>query len=968
MTGRGQVSRLIGRDAELSRLTELIRGVVAGRGRAVLVEGEPGIGKTSLVGAACTVAAQRCSIYWGAGDELGQALPLLPILDALRVLRGTDNPRGEVIGRLLRGEVPVGGADPVAAASEQLLALVGELCAAGPVVLVVDDLQWADRSTIAVWARLARSVSQHRLLLVGIMRPVPRSDELLALRRAAADCVHLSLGPLPEPAVVDLVQTIAGGKPGEDLLRLADGATGNPLFLTELVDALVRGEVLRVTASGVAELVGDGVPGSLSAAIGHRLEFLPVWVSEVLRAAALLGVEFSVSDLAIVLDRRIAQLCAALDEARAAGVLRAAGENLAFRHPLIRQVLYEDIPDAVKAAWHLDAARTLAKAGAQVPQVARQLLRALRRSHAEVLDEWLMHWLADAAPSLVAQSPLVAVELLRMAMVDAPAGEHRSGVLACRLADALYRTGNPAEAERVAARAVVWVADPGLLVDLQWTLTQCRAMTGRSAESLAALERTLATPGIDPRHRARLLVLTARTQRDLGKVDAAMQSARRALAEAEAAGDRWAIAWALHVLIIGSVMQGEVSSALPLFERALAVTDGDPALIDLRLLVQVNQAVALGDLDQYAGAIEAAGEVRELAERMGSLVRLAQAHSALGELLFDVGRWDEALAVVEAVSEDIKDPGVACCDHGVAAVVGFHRADPASARHQLELAAPCAERIGSRVVGSLALARSLECECSGAPDQALAALTESLTRQAEELEEMEDLLPDAVRLAMDLGDQRTATDLAEQAEGLANRSAVPHRLAAALYCRGLLDGDPDRLLLAADRYGAAGRPLPRAKALEAAAIVLADRGDLAQARSAFTLADDIYDSLGASWDTDRLRSVFRSYGIRRGPRVKHQHARSGWRSLTPAETRIAELVVEGMSNRQIADRLCLSPRTVGTHVSHILAKVGLRSRIDIARERASLPNGHAATVARESAVPNPRSSGRETVSILRRPT
>lgn len=292
-------------------------------------------------------------------------------------------------------------------------------------------------------------------------------------------------------------------------------------------------------------------------------------------------------------------------------------------------------------------------------------------------------------------------------------------------------------------------------------------------------------------------------------------------------------------------MRGEVGSALPLFDRALAVTEGDPMLVDLRLLVQVNYAVALGDLDRYDRAIETAREVRGLAERTGSLVRLTQAQGALGELLFDVGRWDEALAEVAAIPDDVKDPGVACCDHGVAGVIGFHRGRPEQARRHVELAAPCARRIGNRVIGSLALARSLEHEYGGAPREALAVLTGCLTGQAEELEEMEDLLPDAVRLAVALGDRGTAVGLVGRAEHLAERTWVPHRSAAALYCRGIAERDPDRLLLATKEYGEAGRPLPRARALEAAAIA-------GSGGEALIAAREIYASLDARWDLARL--------------------------------------------------------------------------------------------------------------------
>ena len=176
--------------------------------------------------------------------------------------------------------------------------------------------------------------------------------------------------------------------------------------------------------------------------------------------------------------------------------------------------------------------------------------------------------------------------------------------------------------------------------------------------------------------------------------------------------------------------------------------------------------------------------------------------------------------------------------------------------------------------------------------------------------------------------------MAAQAEGLAKRSGVSHRKAAAEYCVGILEADPELILLAAEGFREAERPLLVAKALEAAAIALADRGETAPARGPFTEADDTYASLGAGWDMSRLRARLREHGIRRGSQSAHRRARSGWSSLTPTEEKVAELVAEGLSNRQIADRMFLSPRTVGTHVSHILSKLGLRSRIGIARQGA----------------------------------
>jgi DNA-binding NarL/FixJ family response regulator len=930
---------LVGRQRQLERVRGWVAELAAGRGHAALVEGEPGIGKSSLSRVAATEAkVAGCQVLWAACDELSQAFPLLPLLNALEAhefnathghSRGHDSAS---IAAMLRAEAAPGNrVDVVAAAAERLLAVVDECCADTPVLLVVDDLQWADRATVMTVSRLARSIRQVPLLVLGVTRPVPRREDLLALRRMVEPDDVLRLLSLSEEEATELVAHAAGGAPGERLLRLAAGAAGNPLYLTELVDALARGRSLRIEG-GRVEVVGGRIPDSLAAAIADRLEYLPAPVRGVLRAAALLGVDFSVSELSIVSSRSVNDLLPILDEAILSAVLSESGKDLAFRHPLIRAALYEGMPAAVRAAWHRDAGRALANSGAPAEQVARQLLPALAaQDGVGPVDDWMVRWLAGAGQQLVGQAPHAAIPLLRWAISGIPTGVAPHDLLACRLADALFRVGDASAAAEVADGALAYVTRPDLLVELHWTLTQCRAVEGRSAESLETLENAIDSPGVGPRDRARLLVLTARTHRSLGRLDTAGQVADEALAEAAAAGDQWATGWALGVRTLVHGMLGETAEALPLFDRALAVAEGDPSLADLRLMLQINQAVALGDLDRYDDAIGAAQQVRQLADDAGNVVRLVQAQSVLGELLFDVGRWDDALAEVDLGSGASKDPAVECMDHGVAATIQFHRGDATASRHLVE-AEPFAARLGDRIIGPFALATSLGREQADEPVEALAVLMGGLSDTAEEMEETADLLADAARLAVSIGDETAARSVVDRADAVARASDVPHRQAVAPHCRGLRDHDPEQLLEAAEHYQAAGRLLPRAQAMEAAGVALADGGDIAAARTQFTGAFSLYTKLGAGWDVARTQATFRTYGIRRGPHVRHKRAQQGWASLTPTEVKVVKLVAEGLSNPEIAGKLFLSRRTVQTHVSHVLAKLDLNSRIDIARE------------------------------------
>jgi tetratricopeptide (TPR) repeat protein len=854
---------LVGRDGELALLTGLVDQAMQGRGEAVLIEGEPGIGKSALAAAAVAEAVQvGCQAFWGTGDELGQALPLLPFLDGLRVREPSANPRRNAIVGLLRGEAEAGrGANVPAVLAEQLLALVTEQCAVHPVILVVDDLQWADQASIALWGRLARSARQLPLLLVGLMRPVPLREELLALRRAVDSGARVQLGGLAGAAVAGLVAALAGGQPDEGLLRLADEAAGNPLYVTELIAALMRSSGVAISGTGTATLTATSAPQSLSAAIADRLGFVTGSVREMLRAAALLGMDFAVPDLAVVLGRAMTDLVSLVDEARAVGVLADSGQGLRFRHPLIRAALYDDIPAPVRAAWHHDAARTLAEADAPPDRVARQLLQAIGEpggppaaAGTAPVSEWMLAWLARTADLLVGQAPEVAAELLGRAVANAPAGLRRDR-LAARQADALYRVGDVARAERVATRALARGTEPDVVVDLHWTLAQCRMLTGSAAESLATLDEALASPGISARHRTRLLVLTARTHLYVGEIEEAGRVAASALDAATEAADNWAMAWALHVLAIMTGMRGHMADTLPIFDRALAVTQADPELTDLRLLLQINKAASLANLDRYDEALTAAGQSRQLASQVGTAVRRMQAHSLLGQLLFATGRWDEALAEVTAMDEDLKEPGAVCCDLGIAAVICFHRGENDAARRHLASATPHAERIGSRLIGPLVLAQSLDREFQDALPEALATLTHCFGGNTEELEEFEDLVADAVRLATETGDQDTAQALTDRAAALATGSQIPHRQANAIYCRGLLDHDASRLLAAAERYEAAARPLPKAKALEAAAAEFARYGDHQRARAAIAGAAEVYTALAAAADIARLQSA-----------------------------------------------------------------------------------------------------------------
>ncbi len=242
---------------------------------------------------------------------------------------------------------------------------------------------------------------------------------------------------------------------------------------------------------------------------------------------------------------------------------------------------------------------------------------------------------------------------------------------------------------------------------LHWTLAQCRLVAGLRTESLATLSRALKDPGLSACHRGRLLVLAARTHASRGEYEEAGRVVGTALAAAEQASDAWAMGWSLHTMAIVATTQGRVADGLPLYDRALEVTRGDPALTDLRLLLQINKVVALASLSRNEEALVVARRVRQSAKQAGATVRLAQARNVLGQLLFETGRWDDALAETAALSQLATGPEVVSA-LGFAALIGLHRGDAMAARGFMAAADPPAARIGRRrLVAYLVLAAAL---------------------------------------------------------------------------------------------------------------------------------------------------------------------------------------------------------------------------------------------------------------------
>ena len=330
------------------------------------------------------------------------------------------------------------------------------------------------------------------------------------------------LAPLPAQAVRDLVADAVAAEPSPALLAEAAGAGGNPLFVTELVGALLQEGTVQV-AGGRAEVTHATLPPTLRLTILRRLSFLPDPTVQALRAASVLGPGFSLTDLATITGGSALELSVALDGAARAGVVADDGTRLRFRHDLIRDALYEDLPGSVRLGLHREAGQRLAAAGAPALQVAEQLARAATPGDAEAI-----RWLTQAAREAMATSPDGAASMLARAtgLMD-PADPGRDFLLV-EQAGGLMWAGRLAEVEAVCRALLARDHDLSVTPAARICLAHALLAGGRAGEALRELERAAgwATPASAELATARAHESFARLS--LGDLDGAWSAAAAA--------------------------------------------------------------------------------------------------------------------------------------------------------------------------------------------------------------------------------------------------------------------------------------------------------------------------------------------------------------------------------------------------------------------------------------------------------
>ncbi|WP_326617898.1 AAA family ATPase [Streptomyces decoyicus] len=939
--GEGR-EQLVGRAAETAELHGLAALAVAGTGQTAFVVGAAGLGKTAVLAEAAR-SAERLGmrVLGGAAQESERQRPFAAIAGALGVDGASADARRSRVAEVLQGHGRCGmpgttdrGTEADFACVEALLGLVDDLCAHEPLALFLDDVQWADPASLHVLHRLMRSVHQLPVLLVGAYRPGPDSaaDRLARGVRPGHPTV-LELAPLNPFAVTALLARRCGGAPGPRLRALAEHAAGNPFYVTELAAALEREGAIEVHDAMAESTADRGAPEAgpmppLLTLVAHRLRHLRDEVLQALRVAAVLGAGCTATDLATVLDIPLHELLGIVTEAEASGILRDDGERLVFRHDLVRHALLDAVPGSTRAMLHMRTAQALAGAGAAPEHVAEHLLAA-----GPTAGAFLTSWLERSAAALTARSPAVAIQLIDTALSAAGPDDPLPEGLHLHRALAQLSLGHLVDAEETARCALLRSGAAAWEVPFRWIIVQ--AAFGRGVPDLALVEARAAcgSKGVPVSEAVRFRAFSAVCLFALGKLREAgvvAESARRA-----ADGDGPALADALHVLAATRFLEAPGDEALELARQAARFT-AQPCRPTQAIELQLALANSYIELDRGPDARRTLAAVHKATERTGGAF-LPWYHLTNALLAFHTGRWDDALTEVEAGLDPSEHFAMSRALRAVAALISVHRGRRTDAAAHLTAVAAASDR------GTLAwfyeylplCADALAQEARDDTEQAYNRLAHAFDHGIGHLPSrliLGFLTPDLVRLALARGDTANARRYAAAARARAEHSGGPHHLGDAYRCQGLLDQDPDLLVEAARCYHAAPRPLSEAHALIDAAELLAGRRQPAHARALLDQALEIYTRLDARWDAACATSRLRAMDVRRRTRRTHSTTRRGWEALTDTERTVAQHVADGHSNPGIAARMCISRRTVSTHVSRILRKLDMASRVELAAE------------------------------------
>ncbi len=921
-----------------------------GAGKAAVVRGEAGIGKTRLLTEILAHAQKEgFQVLSGTTDELASDRPLRALIEAFGLHADSTDPERAAIGRLMSPQPAIAAADLGFRIIDESVALLERLAADQPAVVAFEDLHWADPSTLRAVRAIGRALPDLPVALLVTLRPFPGRSELTSvieeLERQGA--VQLALGALGHPAVTALAEAVAGAPPGTALSAQLSWAAGNPLFVIELLKALHEQGNLDIDR-GRADVADLSLPHTLPLTILRRVSFLPPGTLEVLRVAAVLGREFSVAELSMVTGRTAVALLPELDGALRAGLLVESPMGLAFRHELMRESIYHDLAAVLRQGMHREVAKVLTAAGAPVSRVADHLFLG-----ASAADPEARRWLRQAASEAAPRSPAVAVKLCQRAFELTSVDDPDHDAVAAELAPLLLQTGRPREAERVAREVLARGPAAAIEVTLRRALGEVLWAMGWLEPAVAELEAVALVPGASDRDRAGSLALAANIRLFVGDQRGACAQAQQA--RAVAPDDDFAVCLALQTLAVAADARGEVAEAVELAQQAVAIAarSRDPRVGHLHPHFYLG--MVLMDADRRDDALAALQLGRRLGEERGNVMWLPLHHALLAQARACRGELTDALAETEAglvLADEVGTRLHVAVLHGTAAWIALQQGDIAAGEARMidaatELAASASEDWqltavagGMRVAGARwpvewgLWIQALLWEARGEADQARSLLEEAweLAAPLRFCLPYRFLGPDLVRLAVAAGDQQRAAAVAREVTDGAQRSGMVGAAGAALRCQGLLNNDPDLLLAAVEKYRQLSPTIELALACEDAGATLCRTGRAGEAVAIWEEALDFYLRIGAQRGAARAEAALRALGIRHRRAGRVARPSMGWESLTDSELGVVRLAAEGLTNRQIGDRLFISRRTVGTHLAHVFQKLGFNTRTQLAAE------------------------------------
>ena len=906
-----------GRAGELKVIGALVTALACGRGGVLVIEGPPGIGKSRLLTEVVALADKSgVRTLLGEAFEYQQTVPFFALFmatlradppvgdaDALRELGGSADLRYWVVRDL---------ADAIFAAAAQT-----------PLAIVLEDIHWADNGTLLALRSLATARPDVAVLWVLTARTGaggPAVQETLSVLQRA-DAAVVRVGAMSPGAVAEMVSDAVRANADASLLKLAAKAHGNPFLVRELVGGL--GEEGRLNVSGGRAVAsGLGLPRRLGASMQQRLDLLSEGASEVVGVAAVLPDRFSAGLLAAMLDRQPSSLMSAVEEAVRADLLVEDGEQLRFRHDLLRQATRQSLPQSLRRAMERQSASIMLRMGAAPAEVATQLARSAEPGDREAIDA-----LRAAAQSIGHSDATAAADLSSRALDLLAADDAEHGLLVAETVGLLNRASRYQEAEELAVAALS-EASPQEEAEIRLRLTTLtkHSTQRRVEENRRALQLGDISEVTRARHLAYLAYnLTFHDQRGQRRA-----AANEAAAAAASTGDLESKIVADVTFALLDCGEGHAGRAARSLEElcVLARTSDATEAHDFAALHHALLLVVVGRLDDAAAQV---ADGTEQARREGNAMVLDIWVALDGMVHLAAGRLSAARDAAESLPSPQR-PDMTERDMMRIVILAevAVRTDDRTLLQQTVNDARDAYSTGSSVVRWVA-AHVLALAAWQRDDvhDAMRWLGDITLFEGSFWPQVLDQVILGARVASAAGDAGLrarvlqATNLLER-----ERPAIPLFTGVAGYARGILERDAQALLAAADVLHSSSRPLLYAAAAEDAGVELArtDHGD--EALDQLNAAFDTYMGHEALADARRVGRALRRLGVER--RIVNQpRAKTGWDSLTDAELTVVNLIAQGATNRDVATQLHLSLHTVKTHVHNAFAKLDINSRAQL---------------------------------------